>query len=200
MKKIIILCVVAMFTTLGYAKPKSIEIISGSGKILLDHSKTATFSFNYDSCYVGEISKGILKEGALLLSDYLVARGEDSTHIWAQTHEFVYERFFKDWNVMNRKRTLLVPESESSNYKIVFYVTALDLGDSAASYFGVGRKTGGVTIVGKIDIIDTSTYEILTSYRVNQIEGDGALTEAYRMWSAYMLLLGDFTRLNMKSK
>lgn len=200
MKKIIILCVVAMFTTLGYAKPKSIEIISGSGKILLDHSKTATFSFNYDSCYVGEISKGILKEGALPLSDYLVARGEDSTHIWAQTHEFVYERFFKDWNVMNRKRTLLVSESENPNYNIVCYITALDLGDSAASYFGVGSKTGGINIIGHIKVTDLSTNEVVTTYKINQIRGDGALTEAYRMWSAYMLLLGDFTRLNMKSK
>ncbi len=200
MKKIFILCVVAVFTTLGYAKSKSIEITSGSGKILLDHSKTATFSFNYDSCYVGEISKGILKDGALPLEEYLIARGEDSKKEWAQTQEFVYERFFKNWNVMNRKRTLLVPESENSNYKIIFYVTALDLGDNLAAYFGVTHKTGAASLIGKIEVIDTATNEILTTYKVNQFKGEGFLSEASRMWSVYMLFLGDFTRLNMKSK
>ena len=199
MKKIIILCVVAMFTTLGYAKPKSIEIVSGLGKIFLDHTKTTTFIFDYDSCYVGEISKGVLKEGALLFEEYIASEDKESGETWAPMHEFAYEKFVKNWNVMNRKRALLVSDSDNPDYKTIFHVSCMDLGSTAAAYFGFGDG-GCVTLMGEIEVFDWKTNEQLVTYKVNQIVGAGNVIPTLRMWNAYMELLGDFTRLNMKSK
>ena len=199
MKRILILCVVAICTTLTYAKQKSVEITSGSGKIFLDHTKTTTFVFDYDSCYVGEISKGVLKEGALLFEEYIASEKEDSGQKWAPMHEFAYEKFVKNWNVMNRKRALLVSDSDNPDYKTIFHVSCIDLGNTAAAYFGFGDG-GCVTLMGEIEVFDWKTNEKLVTYKVNQIQGVGNVIPTLRMWNAYMRLLESFTRLNMKSE
>ena len=199
MKKLFAICVVAMLSTLAYAGQKSVEVTFGSGKILKDATKKASFTFNYDSCYVGQISKGALKEGAKPLEHILTERGEKAKEEWAQTEEFVYERFFKHWNVMCRKWTTLVRPDENPDYQITFYVKGLDMGNDAAAYFGVG-KAGGMSVIGRIDVIDTATNEKVLSYKVNQIKGDGLLTEAYRLWDTYMQLLSDLSQITRKAK
>lgn len=200
MKKLFTLCVVIMLSTLCYAAgQKSIEIIFGSGKLLLDTTKRASFTFDYDSCYVGKISKGVLKDDAKPLEQVLKERGENAKEEWVQTEEFIYERFFSHWNIMNRKRTTLVREEENPDYSIIFHVKGIDLGNSAASYFGVG-KTGGISVIGDIDVIDIKTKEKILTYKVNQIKGSGELTEAHRLWSAYMQVAWNICQINRKSK
>lgn len=199
MKKLFIICVLAMFATLAYAGQKSVEVTFGSGKILKNATKKASFTFDYDSCYVGQISKGVLKEGAKPLEEFLAGRGENAKEEWAQTEEFVYERFFKHWNVMCRKWTTLVPPEENPDYQIIFHVKGLDLGNGAASYFGVG-KAGGVSVIGDIDVIDTITKEKVLTYKVNQIKGNGELTEAFRLWSAYLQVANELCQVNRKAK
>ena len=199
MKKILSLCVVAMLSTLVYAGQKSIEVTAGSGKILLDATKKALFVFDYDSCYVGTISKGAFKKDAKPLEQVLTERGEKSKGEWKETEEFVYDQFFKHWNVMNRKRTTLVRSDEPYDYKIIFHVDGLDLGNGAAAYFGVG-KAGGISVFGDIEVLDAVSGEKVLSYKVNQIKGEGALTEPYRLWSAYMQVANELCQINRKSK
>ncbi|MBR1877535.1 MAG: hypothetical protein IJ814_00870 [Paludibacteraceae bacterium] len=199
MKKLLTFCVVAMLSTLTFAGQKSVEVTSGSGTILKDATKKASFTFDYDSCYVGQISKGTLKDGAKPLAQILTERGEKGQEEWGQTQEFVYDRFFNYWNVVFRKWTTLVREEENPDYKIIFHVRGLDLGNGAASYFGYG-KTGGVSVIGDIDVIAPTTGEKLTTYKVNQIKGEGELTEAFRLWSAYIQVVGQMCNVTRKAK
>ena len=197
MKKFLSLSVIIALSALAYAGEKNITLTSGHNYMFQDASKTALFVFDYDDCYGGEISKGVLKEGALPLEEYLAARGDDSLKDWPGLQEFAYERFFKNWNVMNRKRMRLASATDTPDYLITFHVKGIDFGSTAAALFGVG-KAGGIILIGDIDVVNMATNETVATYKVHQIKGQGDIGEAMRMWVVYNQFLGEFTRFNLK--
>lgn len=199
MKRFLSVSAVIALSVFTYAGEKNITLTSGHNYMFQDASKTAVFVFDYDDCYGGEISKGKLKEGALPLEEYLAARGDDSLEDWPGLQEFAYERFYKNWNVMNRKRMRLASSTETPDYLITFHVKGIDFGSNAAAFFGVG-KNGGIILIGDIEVTDIATNETIATYKVNQVKGEGEISETMRMWVVYNYFLGEFTRYNMKAR
>ena len=76
---------VCLLVTVTASAKNSVIITEGSGKLLLNPEKTATFTFDYADCYVGEISKSTLKEGAIHLQEYLTSQGKDAAKEWEET-------------------------------------------------------------------------------------------------------------------
>lgn len=79
------------------------------------------------------------------------------------------------------KNGLFYGEASQASYDIKFTVDSIDLGNGAASAFGMDPHNGGVIIVGNMAVIDRATNEPVCSIRINHVKGWGSFAESARM-------------------
>ncbi len=93
-------------------------------------------------------------------------------------------------------------------YRLVFHITAVDFGSTSSAVvkgvlgagFGGGAKAGGASFVGIIDIINTSTNEVVCTMEVEKTKGGSSYSETGRLESALLILAKDLVGAAKKSK
>ena len=68
-----------------------------------------------------------------------------------------------------------------AKYKFVLTVTQVDMGNGAASAFGMGVSTGGAIISGKIQLMDIKSGKVLATITVDHCKGFGNYSQRTRL-------------------
>lgn len=71
-----------------------------------------------------------------------------------------------------------------AKYKLVLTVTQVDMGSGAASGFGIGMKTGGAIICGKLKLVEIKTGKTLATLTVDHCKGIGNYSQRTRLMDA----------------
>lgn len=80
-----------------------------------------------------------------------------------------------------QKNGVYYGDASQAAYDIKISVDSIDLGNGAASAFGMDPHNGGVIIVGNMAVTDRATNESVCSIKINHCKGWGSYGETARM-------------------
>ena len=87
-----------------------------------------------------------------------------------------------------QKNGIFYGDASQASYDIKISVDSIDLGNGAASAFGMDPHTGGVIIAGTMAVFDRSTNKSVCSIKINHLKGWGSYGETARMQSFFIVL------------
>ena len=183
MKKLLLF---SLLSTLSVAKlfagENPVSVKSGDISVLKTQSQ-ALLEIDYSAAIVGEMT----------LEEYLQKRGDDWVRDWPKDKERGAYEFVKRFNKKS-KGMKLITDATDVTHKFVIRVADIDLGfggGAALSAFTFApAKTGGVTMIGTIEIIDLKTNEIVCVLDVDKVKGLANQRLAYRLGLMYYELAG----------
>lgn len=88
----------------------------------------------------------------------------------------------------SEKNGIYYREASLASYAIHLTVDSIDLGNGAASAFGMDPHNGGVIIVGNMAVTNLANNEQVCSIKVNHLKGWGSFGETARMQMIFISL------------
>ena len=96
-----------------------------------------------------------------------------------------------------------VTKNPNAPYKIVVHVSSLKMGNAAGGILAGGlatKKVGGVMMSGTVDIIDTTSNEVVCVINVDEVKGMSDFSEKMRVIFVYYEIGKQIRNLVKKSK
>ena len=133
-----------------------------------DPTKTAVLEFDYSDCYYCFINP----RGEMLKENKWLKR-KASRKRWKKDERAAYDQCVEYWNSIQSSHLKLVNEGDWSDYRIVVRIKGLAFADGRARTWisKVLWANGGITVTGDVQVIDTSTGDVVATYAINRLQG-----------------------------
>ena len=86
------------------------------------------------------------------------------------------------------KNGFVFRDASVANYQIKLTIDSIDMGNAAASAFGMDPHNGGAIIVGKMQVFDRASNNLVCSIKINHLKGWGSYSETARMQMIFIAL------------
>jgi len=173
-KKVLLFGLLCLFCTANVFAGNPVSVKSGSISVLKTPSK-ALLEVDYSAAKVGKET----------LDEYLKRRGDDFVRDWPRDKETAIQYFKARFDKKSKGMKLTTDES-SASYKIVIRVKNLDMGNASGIFTPfASAKAGGVIMTGTIDIIDLATNKVVCVLNVDEVKGEGFVSETVRLGMMY---------------
>jgi hypothetical protein len=158
-------------------KSGSISVLKNPGKALLEVDWSAT------------------RVGDQTLDAYLKGRGEDWVRDWPRDKETAASYFKSRFNKKS-KGMKVTSDVSVATHKIVIHVKSMDVGNAFGTFMPFANaKAGGVSIIGTIDVVDMTTNQVLCVLYVDEVKGEGGMSETARMGMMFDVLAKKICKL-----
>ncbi len=173
MKKVTLLVTLLLMVAVSSFADKRVFVVSGNPSVLKQAGKTCIAEFDYSKTMI---------EGQEVMA-YLQKRGQDNVKTWPEDNIRTEGEFYSKFNKENSKGTRLLPiGTTTADYKILFHVSEIDLGNTAVSVVLGG---GGCSVSGMIEIIDMQTNTTVCKIVVDHLKGISQYSEVTRRGATY---------------
>jgi hypothetical protein len=140
-----------------------------------------------------EVDWSATKVGDQTLEAYLQGRGEDWVRDWPRNKETAASYFKPRFN--KKSKGMKVTNDESvATHKMVIHVKSMDVGNPWGTFFGP-PKAGGVIMIGTVDIVELATNRVLCVLYVDEVKGQGTMSETERMGLMFDMLATKICKL-----
>lgn len=176
MKKVTLLITLLLMVAVSSFADKKVYVVSGNPGVLKQANKTCIAEFDYSKTLI---------EGQEVMA-YLQKRGQDNVKTWPDDNKRTEGEFNIKYNKENDKGTkMLSAGTSTADYKILFHISELDLGNTAVSVVLGG---GGCTVSGMIEIIDMQSNTTVCKIAVDHLKGTSQYSEVKRRIATYTRL------------
>jgi hypothetical protein len=180
--KSLLISLLCLFGTVTLFAGNPITVKSGSISALKSPVK-ALFEVDWSATKVGDQT----------LDTYLQGRGPDWVRDWPRDKETAASYFKTRFNKKS-KGMKITSDASVATHKMLIRVKNLDVGNPVSAFFGP-PKAGGVIMIGTIDIIDLATNQVLCVLYVDEVKGQGTLSETARIGMMYDVLAKKLCKL-----
>jgi len=177
-KTLILVSLLCLSSAVSLFAAKPLAVKSGDISVLKKKSN-ALLEIDYSAAKVGDKT----------FYEYLQGRGDDFVRDWPNDSTRVASYFTSRFNSRNKKGMQITADAANATYKIIIQVDKLDMGNGASAMLPFApADAGGVIMSGMIDVVDIGTDEIVCTLSVNEVKGNGNVSETLRLGMMYFEL------------
>lgn len=188
----------AAFITLSsvFAKEPPLTVISGDLSSALAVGGAARFEIDFSNAQIGSLKDGdfVNKETVMGYEEYLKTKDAKQLERWEKDLKGWRNIFIVTFNKKNKKGLQLdMDEGTNHDYTVRLVVEKCDFGDlgkSIASHLVspliASRKTGGATLIGRVEFVGNQNKEVLCDIKIDGVSGTGSASIGTRMVTIFM--------------
>ena len=199
---------VTMLAALTAVSIFALDPITRDGKFSVKKNKgaVAVYTLNWENTQVGTIDDGVFVKGSMPIAEWLAAQDaqkiadgkpEDANYVkdWENIKAESDKYFKEEWNHEFAKKGLKLTHNEAeAQYRFDIDIEGMDWGNIAGSLFGWGNA-GGAIIMGKAVVSDLATGAVITTFKLNHVQGPGHVTDRLRIMLVLHELVEEFDDL-----